>query len=171
VLLNREHFTDWFDFSGPEQSLDFFFVVDKLLLEVEVDPGLIWLQRVVFIFVLDPCIIHEGLFEKLLELTGILDYFGFRAGVIDGEGDLETSFTLTLPTVLSVLLILHMVEWTKPSKSYELLACGGLNFLVDWRKEVLNFGTPLANYEASKTEFVDVFFGHVQFVDQLSSVW
>jgi len=46
-----------------------------------------------------------------------------------------------------------------------------LDLTINWSQEILNFGTPLANNEASKTEFIDVFFGHVQFVDQLSSIW
>jgi hypothetical protein len=63
-----------------------------------------------------------------------------------------------------------MVKWTEPSKSNELLACWRLNFLVDWRQEALDFGTLVANDEASEAVVVDVILGHVQFVDQLSSM-
>ena len=170
MLLDREHFADGEDLARPEQAFDFFLIVRELFLHVEVDPGIIRGQRVVSLFVLDPCIVHEGLFEKLLELTGEFHDLGLRAGVVHGEGYLETSLTLTLPAVLSVLPVLHMVKWTEPSKSNELLACWRLNFLVDWRQEALDFGTLVANDEASEAVVVDVVLGHVQFVDQLSSM-
>ena len=120
---------------------------------------------------LDPGIVHERVFEKLLELTRILNNLGLGARVIYGEGNLEAGFTRTLPKILSIFLGLGMVKLTEPPKSQELLASRRLIILVDWCKEALNFSALIANDKASKAVLDNILVSHVQLVDNLSSMW
>jgi len=128
-------------------------------------------QSASLLFVLDPSVVLEGVFEKLLELSRVFHYLGLGAGVVDGKSDFEAGFSRTLPQVLPILLCLCVVKLTKAAKTEELLTRRRLVFRVDGRKEALNFGALVANDEASEAVLHYVLVGHVQFVDDLSAMW
>lgn len=64
-----------------------------------------------------------------------------------------------------------MVKFAETSQPKELLAGRRPVLLVDRCQEALNFGALVANDEAAEGELHNVLVGHVQFVDELSSVW
>jgi len=171
LLLNGEHFTDWFDLTELEQLLDFRFIRQVLILKVKVVPGVIRLQRVGSLFVLDPRVVHERVFEKLLEVTSVLYYLGFGSGIIDSKGDLEACLSGTLPEILTIFLCFCMVKLTEAPQTQVLLTSWRLILIINGRKEALNFSALVSDDEATKTVFHDVLVGHVQFVDDLSAMW
>lgn len=119
---------------------------------------------------LDPGVVHECVFENLLELTGALDHLSLTTGVVNGKGNLEARLPGALPEILTVFLCLGMVKLAEAPQAQVLFARWRLVLLVDWSQEALNFGSLIANNEATKAVLHYVLVGHVKFVDDLSAV-
>lgn len=120
---------------------------------------------------LDPRVVHERVFEKLLELSAVLHHLGLRAGVIDGKRYLEARLAGTLPQVLPIFLCLGVVKLTEAPQTQELFAGRRWVLLIYGRQEALNFRALVADDEATETVLHNVLVGHVEFVDDLSAVW
>jgi len=114
-LFYGEHLLDWYYLSWFKELFYLCLISHVLVLKMDVIPDVVRSQGVICLFVLDPSIVHERIFEKLLELTSEFHNFGFWASIIQSECNLEACFTSTLPQVLAIFLCLGMVKFTETS--------------------------------------------------------
>jgi len=76
-LFYGEHLLDGYYLSSFEELVYLFLVGQVLVLKMDVVPDVIRSEGVIFLLILDPSIVLEGIIEKLLELTSVFYHLGF----------------------------------------------------------------------------------------------